>query len=100
MSLPVVVQSTGDLPTWIQLLFCNELRKDAFDGGEKWIGSHTFIKVFHSFVAEPLLLWSIPCFEDFMCFNSFNPQNSVRTKKKDATSVIFRSSLRSYGSLR
>ena len=58
MSLPVVVQSTGDLPTWIQLLFCNELRKDAFDGGEKWIGSHTFIKVFHSFVAEPL--WACP----------------------------------------
>lgn len=27
------------------LLFCSQLRKDAFDGGEKWIGSHTFIKI-------------------------------------------------------
>lgn len=41
--LPVVVQSRHTLA---QLLFCSELRKDAFDGGEKWTGSHTFLKVF------------------------------------------------------
>lgn len=57
-SLPVVVQSTGELPARFQLLFCNELGKDAFDGGEKWIGSHTFKKAFHSFAAEPL--WACP----------------------------------------
>lgn len=54
--LPVVVLSTYELPTLVQLLFCNELRKDAFDGGEKRIGSHTFIIVFPSFAAEPLWL--------------------------------------------
>ena len=35
-----------------------------------------------------------------MCINSFNPENSIRTKKKDAATVVFQSSLRSYGSLR